>query len=46
MKTQEILDEILRILSTIKEDQGKLQEILSFLENEFCKLDETPEKQQ
>jgi hypothetical protein len=40
MKTQEILDEILRILSTIKEDQGKLQEILSFLENEFCKLDE------
>lgn len=43
MKTQEILDEILRILSTIKEDQGKLQEILSFLENEFCELDETPD---
>lgn len=43
MKTQEILDEILRILSTIKEDKGKLQEILTFLENEFYEPDEMPE---
>lgn len=43
MKTQEILDEILRILHTIKEDQGKLQEILTFLENEFYEPDEMPE---
>jgi hypothetical protein len=51
MKTQEILDKILRILSTIKEDQGKLQEILTFLENEFYESDgipqiELPEKYQ
>jgi len=43
MKTQEILDEILRILSTIKEDHGKLQEILTFLENEFYESEEINE---
>jgi hypothetical protein len=45
MKTQEILDKILRILSTIKEDQGKLQEILTFLENEFYEPEEIPENE-
>ena len=43
MKAQELMDEILRILSTIKEDQGKLQEILTFLQNEFYEPDEDDE---
>lgn len=49
MKTQEILDEILRILYTLTEDHGKLQEILTFLQNDFYKSEvinetEIPEK--
>lgn len=51
MKNQELLDEILRILDTIKEDHGKLQEILTFLQNEFYESEgineaELPEKYQ
>lgn len=51
MKSKEILDEILRILYTIKEDHGKLQEILTFLQNEFYEpveinKSESPEKYQ
>jgi hypothetical protein len=33
MKAQEILDQILGILHTVKEDKDKLQKILEFLEN-------------
>lgn len=43
MKSKEILDEILRILHTIKEDHGKLQEILIFLQNEFYEPEEINE---
>lgn len=51
MKKQELMDEILRILHTIKEDEQKLQEILTFLQNEFYESDdddevELPEKYQ
>lgn len=35
MKTKELLDGILGILYTVKEDQAKLQKILLFLEDEI-----------
>lgn len=35
MKAQELLDEILPILYTVKEDQNKLQKILQFLQDEI-----------
>lgn len=36
MATQELLDEILQILHSVKEDQNKLQQILRFLKSEVC----------
>ncbi|MBT3749455.1 MAG: hypothetical protein HOG34_10760, partial [Bacteroidetes bacterium] len=50
MATQQLLDEILQILHSVKEDQNKLQQILLFLRNEVypeqeeSEIIEIPEK--
>ena len=43
MKTQDLLNQILGILSTVKENHEKLQKILLFLEDEIYEEPEEPE---